>query len=352
MPMTPVYDIQPPLELLKKGRAAEAIPMLEFISKQMPSHVSCHVLLAQAYAEEERWQEALSSWQNASFLMPNSPAIRKGFRDVLHILSRQTIKLIATAPEPDVEQEEPELDAGAFSALTGETSPEALESAVAEIENRVRGGVTTEDLLAEDLLAEDLDEPSVEEAGTDDVDAEKVDATEAVADEHEQESEALAASEEIVSEEMVVDEVVSEEMQSEDLVSEEAGDEADEEPEATPDLKPKNIFAHRVPPPLAHLAVDPESLAEDLELDELIHELESARIVPKPEHEIIAAPALESDIDDMVSETLARIYEGQKQYDEAARVYEKLATMQPDRASDFERRAHELRARAEGSGAL
>ncbi len=223
--MTPVYDIQPPLELIKSGKAAEAIPMLEFIAKQMPSHVSCHVLLAQAYAKEERWQESLSSWQNASFLMPNSPAIRKGFREVLGILSRQAIKLIATAPEPQLVQ------------------PDPVEEEVA-------------------------------------------------------------------------------------------------------DNKPKNIFSHRVPPPLAHLAPDPTALAEDLELDDLINELESARIVPKPEHEVVEAPVLEADIDDMVSETLARIYEGQKQFDEAARVYEKLAVIQPDRAEDFEQRANELRARA------
>ncbi len=227
--MTSVYDIQPPLELIKKGKAAEAIPMLEFISKQMPSHVSCHVLLAQAYAEEERWQEALSSWQNASFLMPNSPAIRKGFREVLNILSRQTIKLIATTPEPVVEEKE-------------------------DVENV--------------------------------------------------------------------------------------------EKESSGEYTPKNIFSHNIPPALKHLAPDESSIGEDLELDDLISELESARIVPKPEAEVVEAPVMEADIDDMVSETLARIYEGQKQYDEAARVYDKLATMQPERAEDFEQKASDLRSRS------
>ncbi len=222
----PVYDIQPPLELIKKGKAAEAIPMLESISKQMPSHVSCHVLLAQAYAAEERWQEALSSWQNASFLMPNSPAIRKGFREVLHILSKQTIKLIAASPKPEVKRKNVK---------------------------------------------------------------------------------------------------------------------AAEKPAARP---ARNTFIHSIPPSLAHLAPDAESVGEDLELDDLINELESARIVPKPDHEMIQAPAVEADIDDMVSETLARIYEGQKQFDEAARVYEKLAVIQPDRATDFEQRATELRSRS------
>ncbi len=247
--MTPVFDIQSPLELIKKGKAAEAIPMLEFISKQMPSHVSCHVLLAQAYAEEERWQEALSSWQNASFLMPNSPAIRKGFREVLNILSRQTIKLIATAPEPVIEDIEPD---------------NASE-------------LDTSDIETGDALDVEPENSEVEKKG---------------------------------------------------------------------DYTPKNIFSRSIPPPLAHLAPDESAIGEDVELDDLIHELESARIVPKPEHEIIETPVLEADIDDMVSETLARIYEGQKQYDEAARVYEKLAVMQPDRASDFEKRASELRSRS------
>lgn len=242
MPMTPVYDIHTPLELLKNGKAAEAIPMLEFIAKQMPSHVSCHVLLAQAYAAEERWQEALSSWQNASFLMPNSPAIRRGFREVLNILSRQTIKLVATAPEPV----QPLNEAEVVDETEVETPDEVLET-------------------------------------------------------------------------------------------------ADETVEDTP---PKSNFSHLVPPPLAHLAKDEASIGEDVELDDLIQELESARIVPKPEHEIVEAPVLEADIDDMVSETLARIYEGQKQYDEAARVYEKLATMQPEKAEDFEQRASELRSRS------
>jgi hypothetical protein len=86
--------------------------------------------------------------------------------------------------------------------------------------------------------------------------------------------------------------------------------------------------------------------APDDELDRLITDLESARIVPRPDYETIEKPDLNTGIDDVVSETLARIYEGQKQYDEAARMYDKLAILKPDRADLFTRKAFELRTRA------
>lgn len=81
-------------------------------------------------------------------------------------------------------------------------------------------------------------------------------------------------------------------------------------------------------------------------LDELIRELESARIVPDPSIPPAAAEDLESDVDDVVSETLARIYENQRHFDEAARVYDTLAAQQPDRASEFRQKASEARERA------
>ena len=82
------------------------------------------------------------------------------------------------------------------------------------------------------------------------------------------------------------------------------------------------------------------------DLDRLITELESARIVPRPDMETLPAPDLEDDIEDVVSETLARIYASQGQYDEAARVYELLAGQQPDRAGEFMKKASEMRGRA------
>ena len=82
------------------------------------------------------------------------------------------------------------------------------------------------------------------------------------------------------------------------------------------------------------------------DLDRLINELESARIVPRPDIGEVSTPELEDDIEDVVSETLARIYASQGQYDEAARVYELLAGQHPEDSDEFLKKASEMRARA------
>jgi tetratricopeptide (TPR) repeat protein len=79
------------------------------------------------------------------------------------------------------------------------------------------------------------------------------------------------------------------------------------------------------------------------DLDKLISELESARIFPDPDIKMIPPSELETEIDDVVSETLARIYANQKFYEEAALVYEKLATQRPEKAEEFLQKAKELR---------
>ena len=110
----------------------------------------------------------------------------------------------------------------------------------------------------------------------------------------------------------------------------------------------------------------PEEQVEQLEdegetddLDHLIDELQSARIEPEPDAETDAPPpdADETDAertddedDDIVSETLARIHEGQGDYEEAARIYATLAEQEPDRADEFQEKAAEMREQAGGSG--
>jgi len=108
--------------------------------------------------------------------------------------------------------------------------------------------------------------------------------------------------------------------------------------------------AAAAPPPRAEApasAAAAEALeAEGEDLDRLIEDLETARIVPRPDLDDIPEPDLDDDIDDMVSETLARIYSSQEQYGEAARIYEKLAAMDPDRAEEMEAKAEAMRAKA------
>lgn len=99
--------------------------------------------------------------------------------------------------------------------------------------------------------------------------------------------------------------------------------------------------------------VSPESEAEPEEefavadeLDALIAQLEDApRIKPDPEFSGPEVTFDEDDVDEMASETLAKIYAAQHQYVQAALIYEKLAVRQPENADDLLRRAAEMRER-------
>jgi tetratricopeptide (TPR) repeat protein len=82
------------------------------------------------------------------------------------------------------------------------------------------------------------------------------------------------------------------------------------------------------------------------DLDVLIRELESARIVPNPQPLTAAPLELDDEGEDLVSETLARIYAAQRQFDEAARVFEILAAQQPERAQEYRRMATQMREKA------
>ena len=82
------------------------------------------------------------------------------------------------------------------------------------------------------------------------------------------------------------------------------------------------------------------------DLDRLIDELDSARLVPDPDVETISDAELNNDIDDVVSETLARIYASQNYFSEAADVYEKLAVQHPARKDEFVEKAADMFTRA------
>jgi len=93
----------------------------------------------------------------------------------------------------------------------------------------------------------------------------------------------------------------------------------------------------------------PASASDYEDLDHLIEELEDARIVPDPDVDVLPDDELRDDIDDVVSETLAKIYENQNYFVEAAEVYEKLAVQKPDRRDEFMQRAEEMRNRGSSS---
>ncbi|MGB3542259.1 MAG: hypothetical protein WBA11_04965, partial [Rubrivirga sp.] len=88
----------------------------------------------------------------------------------------------------------------------------------------------------------------------------------------------------------------------------------------------------------------PASDADDL--DSLIAQLDEApRIRPDPTYDGPEVSLDTPEVDDLASETLAKIYAAQHQYVEAAVIYEKLAARQPDQADELLDRAAELRRR-------
>ena len=94
-------------------------------------------------------------------------------------------------------------------------------------------------------------------------------------------------------------------------------------------------------------AVEPPRARSDADdLDDLIAQLDEApRIRPDPTYSGPEVSLETPEVDDLASETLAKIYAAQHQYVEAAVIYEKLAARQPDQADELLNRAAELRRR-------
>ena len=314
--MTPIFDIKQLIEFLRDGHADKAIPHLEEITRKLPTHVAAHALLAQAYTIEKRYEQAKIAWQDALFLMPNSPSIQKGFRRVLKALSlQQKLKETLFDPEAIAKQQAP---------TTKSVLPAPQPSIEEPQEQREEEPTASEANDTPSLLVN----PSSHHA----IDPEEI--------------------KQILPETIPL---------REPAPADSAPPFNDDEPfpelpvisiptvsPTVPSDKPSkntNGRAIPVPPILSSYVENIKEWKEDEELDDLIEELESARIVPKPEHEHVEAPALDTDIEDMVSETLARIYEGQNQLHKAAEMYDKLATQHPAKAEKFRSKAQELRSR-------
>lgn len=121
-----------------------------------------------------------------------------------------------------------------------------------------------------------------------------------------------------------------------------------------PSAAPTGAVFNAPPPPpalfesfVAPADTPPSPRNLDLDLDALIDQLNAGgRIRPRADVDDIPPPVLDDDIEDVVSETLARIYATQGQFDEAARIYELLAAQQPANAEAFMQEATRLRNRA------
>ena len=286
----PPAGIQDAARHLAEGRTDEAAALLERLVRDFPAYVTAHVLLAKAREASGQPERALESWHTAYFLMPGSP-----------LVVRERARLLRAEPaRPDPER-------GGEKAEAAAPSPEPPPETAAP------------------PPPEPPDEPG-DVVGTDPTEwvTEDGDAPPAAAPEQDDDGDDWTILEETEASRADGDGVI--------------------EPSVAPPP------GHPARPPARPAApAQPEDEPDDL--DTLIAQLERApRIRPDPEFRG-DEPDSDADADsDVVSETLAKIYETQKQHAEAARAYERLAAQHPARAEEFSAKAAEMRRRAAESG--
>ena len=288
----PLPDLQEPLALLEQKDFGTAVDMLEEKVTALPAHLGAHVLLAHAYEAQRRWDRALEAWENARFLMPNSPIAEAGKRRVLRrmdgIEEDDDHSLFADFPASGAQpttptepsESPPEGASGTDTpAEAGDESPSGDDSGLSQLrdlaEQEARQGGARPGLSDS---SSSTDQPSLpEESSTPEEQIERLD--------EEGETDDL-------------DRLINE-LQSAQI-----------EPE--PDAEAG------VPPPAD--APGEETPADDTSPEE-----------------------------DVVSETLAKIHAGQNDYQRAAHIYAQLAEQEPDQADEFREKAAEMREKADGT---
>ena len=328
--------VQVAARLLMEGRADEAVRWLEAFLEAAPAYATAHVVLAKAYEAAGRRADALEAWNRAAFLVPESPLVRRERARLLGTVPTAPPPPAARIPTPAPEAAppppaappeptalpppEPPTEAAPTPVAEGPTaaaeradpSPPALpgEAPVPEAAPATEGATT----LAEEPLvmapeAEGAPEP------------------EAPPEEEEPAWRLL--------EETEVGVAFTPTQEEPPIIS--PADPGAAPYEGTPFVEDARIVEEQEGAP----AFD--------DLDALIHQLQDApRIRPDPHFEGPEVSFEEDEVaDDMVSETLARIFAAQHQFVEAAIVYEKLAAQKPDQAEELLRKAEEMRAQGD-----
>jgi tetratricopeptide (TPR) repeat protein len=324
-----VSDIQTALDLLQDKEFDAAISRLERTVSELPAHLPAHILLARAYESKGRWDDALHSWENAHFLMPNSPTVVKGKQRVLRRIEED-----GAEPEAVSGADDPGRDASGPSAVPSQAPPSDDAEGTPSREAPSPGASARETSRPPSETEPSETEPSQAESS----EAEST-ASKALSELDELRRRAEAEARQGGARPGLHQQRQDQQRQDQQQEQRDAEQAAEKAPDAA--------------------SGSPEERAEEGEddvtgdLDRLIRELESARIEPRPEPEEdvdeMPEPDLEDEeIDDLVSETLARIYAAQDQYQEAARIYVKLASQEPGRARDHLQKAAEMREKAGG----
>jgi len=286
-----VPDLKDAIDHLQRRDLDAAIAALEHKIEELPAHLTAHVLLARTYETKHQWTKALNAWENVHFLMPNSPVGKEGKARVLRRLDRhEEAADAAPSPEGTPLSSSP---AASSEEETGSSETEAPPASTASPDS-------------------DRESPAPESSAPPPPDDEPPSELQQLRQQAEEEARRGGARP--------------------DLAAAASGGDASEEDEA--------------PPPEERV----DELEEEDDLDRLIDELQSAEIEPDPDAEAeIPTPDLDDDVDDLVSETLARIHEAQEQYRKAAQIYVKLASQEPDRAREHLKKAAKMRERIDSS---
>lgn len=300
--------------MIRDGRAGEVRERLEAAVSSEPGYVAVHAVLAMAYDADGLVEEAVPAWERAHLLAPDSPSIAEGLRRSLRLrlLHRVNARLEATAGM---------LAYGTAPPLAADPEAETLEPQVEALH---------EPGPLESAFEAQTEAPTGQ--------AETVDSPEPETWQPEAEWPPAPAT----TSWQPLDAQVDAEPPPPEPVRPETSSPALSRPEPPP----QETTPLEPPIPAPETAIPPAIDSAEADLDELIRELESARIVPDPTVKTVDVAAIESDVEDVVSETLARIYSNQRFYEEAAAVYDKLASQQPARAEEFRKKASEIRGRS------
>jgi len=350
-----VPDIQNALHLLENEEVDAAISTLEATVDELPAHLPAQILLARAYETNEQWDDALRTWETARFLMPNSPTVNTGRKRALQRLEQETEDSSEASPPPASESPRSEVP-------SEPSSPEPVRPEVSGAETTDASEVA--EAPSHDQTDADDEAQPAPSAETDPSGAGRADPTEPAAkgpDEDTVEKDAEPGPDESgIPDAPTPSSFGSEGPSGLDDLRQRAEQEA-RQGGSRPGLTRQQEAADE---PSSDAADDAETSEEREadetdevtgDLDRLIRELESARIEPTPDpdesDEDHPDVDLDDDIDDLVSETLARIYAGQGQYREAARIYVKLASQEPSKARHHLQNASEMREKADAEEA-